>query len=116
MYRFVLLIAGLCLVSWLAVSHSGLAIPGVNTTKISTLVASPDDYQGKHVTTIGIVVNRVGFLGYGKYSLHDLDNDTVVDVITDKAVPALGSRVTVTGTFKQAFALGTVQIDVIVAD
>ena len=115
MIRFIfvalLLLLIACAVTW----RDGSLLKELNTTSISTLVAHPNDYQGHQVTTQGIVIDGVALFGFGKYRIRDFGNDAVVDVVTKKAVPNTGSKITVTGQFKQALAVAGLQYDVIVA-
>ena len=74
------------------------------STSIGKIQQHPREYDGKTVTVSGTVKQAVNLL-FIKYYLVD-DGSGSIPVVTKRAVPSTGEKVTVTGRVDQAFALG----------
>lgn len=114
--KLAILVIVLGFVGYLVVAHGVPAVENMMAVKVAALKADPARYEGRHVRVDGIVVTGVGLFDYGKFRLRDTDGNAVVDVVTDKLVPAIGTRTTVTGVFKPVFVIGGMRYDVIVAE
>jgi len=69
--------------------------------QISQILNQSDSFDGKKVSVRGIVEKRAGVLGAGAYTL--ADGDETILIVTKDGMPAMGEKLTVTGTFHQAF-------------
>jgi len=78
-----------------------LMLPGVaSATGIADIIASPDTYVGKSVTVVGTVENA---LPIGPESMFDLrDGRVKLTVMSHASPPAAGTRLSVTGTIREA--------------
>ena len=78
-----------------------LMLPGIaSATGIADIIASPDNYVGKSVTVVGTVENTVPI---GSASMFDLrDGRMKLTVMSHASPPAVGTRISVTGTIKES--------------
>lgn len=75
-------------------------------TPISSLLSNAGAHDGQSVTVVGEVGGAAGAFGYGVYQLND--GTGTITVVTEKGgVPVKGAKVAVTGTFRNAFTVGT---------
>ena len=73
---------------------------------ISTVLANAAAHDGQKVTVAGEVKGAAGAFGYGVYQLDD--GTGTITIVTEKGgVPVKGAKVAVTGTFRNAFTVGT---------
>lgn len=93
-------------------SQNGSAIiDSITATEVNQLLKQPMKYDGKLVTVQGTVVDSAAVLGIGGYRLRQADSE--IYVVSGHGIPQPGSKVVVTGTFKQALAVGAFQYAVI---
>jgi hypothetical protein len=105
--RFVLLVL-LGLGLWLALAPPGPGGPGAEVT-LAELAAAPAQHDGQRVTVSGRVVDRATVLGLGGVLIADDQGHQVLAAgWTGPATP--GERVTVTGTYRVALAVGELQV------
>lgn len=83
-------------------------------TQISDLLVQPDRFENRQVTVRGRADLNAGVLGIGGYRLSD-DGQSII-VLTHRKVPAYGTPVEVTGTFRRALVVGRTEAFVIVED
>ncbi len=84
------------------------------STSIAKILKHPREYDGKTVTVSGTVKQAVNLL-FIKYYVVD-DGSGSIPVVTKRAVPSTGEKVSVTGRVDQAFALGDKSLLVIVEE
>ena len=87
------------------------AIDALTATDIATVLSKANAFDGKRVTVSGTVLDSAAIMGLGGYRLKQ--GDAEVFVVSSHGIPETGSRVTVSGTFKQAFAFNNLQYAVI---
>jgi len=75
-----------------------------STTRIGTLLAEPQRYDGKTVQVRGNVTRGAGFLGIGAYEVDD-GSGRIVVIARGQGVPADGATTRVKGTFQSVFSL-----------
>ena len=80
----------------------------VHSTEISRIVSNPRDYAGKEITISGTVADRFSFLVLKYFNLSDSTGN--ITVVTDKPLPATGSKIRVKGRVKEEFSLGDKQV------
>lgn len=90
-----------------------LAVSSANTVEIKNLITNAYDYDGKTVQVLGIVSSsyNLGFVKF--YHLKDKSGESIW-INTDYICPPDGSRVKVTGRFKQLFKIGDKEMPVII--
>ena len=72
---------------------------------INQVLADPGRYRNKEVTLSGAVVGSFSLLGRGAYRLEDRTGQ--LWIVSDGGVPREGSRVSVKGTVREGFDVGT---------
>ncbi len=72
---------------------------------INQVLADPGQYRNKEVKLSGSVVDSYSFVGRGAYRLDDRTGQ--LWVVSDKGVPREGARVSVKGTVRDGFDLGS---------
>jgi hypothetical protein len=87
---------------------------GLGPTPIKEILDRPADFDGKHVTVEGDVVDSANLLVLKFYRLQDATGK--ISVVTSRAVPRPGAHVKARGRVHQAFALGNDQLTVVVED
>ncbi len=75
------------------------------------MVRDPRKYEGKEVTVSGAVKGVLALVVFKSFVLKDDTGE--IAVITSRILPAVGQKLKVTGTVKEAFALGTGKLLVI---
>ena len=81
-------------------------------TKIGDIEKTPGQYDGRTVTIAGKVTATHDLLVVKYYEVNDGTGE--IAVVTDSALPKEGEHVRVKGQVKQAFAIGTAHLVVIV--
>jgi hypothetical protein len=84
----------------------------VFATKIGDIEKAPGQYDGRTVTIAGKVTATHDLLVVKYYDVSDGTGE--IAVVTDSALPKEGDHVRVKGQVKQAFAIGTAHLVVIV--
>ena len=72
---------------------------------INQVLADPSRYTNKEVKLSGSVVDSYSALGRGVYQLED--NTGRLWIVSDSGVPRKGARVSVKGTVRDGFGLGS---------
>ena len=91
--------------SWLAAVALAAVLAGCAfTTPIKDIVDHPRDYADKKVTVEGEVKDVFGLLVVRYFTLDD--GTAQIGVVTERPLPQRGERIRVTGTVREAFALG----------
>jgi hypothetical protein len=72
---------------------------------INQVLADPSRYTNKQVKLSGSVVESYSALGRGVYQLDD--NTGRLWIVSDNGVPRRGARVSVQGTVREGFGLGS---------
>ena len=72
---------------------------------INKVLADPGRYRNQSVKLTGSVVDSYSLVGRGAYELDDKTGK--MWVVSDNGVPRKGSRVTVKGTVREGFSLGS---------
>lgn len=72
---------------------------------INQVLADPSRYANKQVSLSGNVIDSYSALGRGVYQLDD--NTGRLWIVSDKGVPRKGARVSVKGTVREGFGLGS---------
>jgi hypothetical protein len=85
---------------------------GCGSARIRDVLERPAEFEGKTVSVSGTVVEATNLLVLRFYKVDDGTGQ--IAVITKKAVPSKGARVTATGTVRQAFAIGEDRLTVLV--
>ena len=99
---------------YLAFLHNKPKIDALISIEIATLLKKANEFDGSVVTVTGVVLHSAAILGHGTYRLRQGDSE--VWVLTGHGVPDPGSQTTVTGRFRQAVRLGTMQVAVLIDD
>lgn len=72
---------------------------------VNQILADPSRYQNREVRVSGSVVDSYSFASRGAYRIED--RSAQLWVISDRGVPRKGARVTVKGTIRNGFNLGS---------
>lgn len=91
----------------LALASCGQLIP----VKIGDILGNPREYAGKNVTVSGQVTEVFSLIAFKYFMLRD--NTGEITVVTSRTLPAVGQKLTVRGTVKEAFAIGNQSLIVI---
>jgi len=100
MNRSTLRLAGLIVLVVTAVVSTACA-----TRTINQVLADPGRYRNKEVKLAGSVVDSYSLLGNGAYQLDDTTGR--LWIVSNTGVPRQGARVTVKGTVREGFNLGS---------
>src|SRR5215510_14736900 len=73
---------------------------------INQVLADPGRYRDRQVTLSGSVTESFSLVGNGAYQIQD--NTGNLGVVSNGGVPRDGARVSVTGTVREGFSLGSV--------
>jgi hypothetical protein len=84
------------------------------STPIKNVLQDPRAYEGKTVTIGGEVSDRTSLLVMKYFVLKDSTGE--ITVLTDRALPAVGSKLRVKGKVQQAFAIGNQQLVVLIEE
>lgn len=91
---------------WTAVIAAGLMGSAACATKsINHILADPSRYSNREVRISGAVVESYSVTNRGAYRIDDSTGQ--LWVVSDKGVPRKGARVTVRGTIRDGFNLGS---------
>jgi hypothetical protein len=82
-----------------------LAAAGCATRSIDSVLTDPARYRDRPVQIAGEVTDSYALLGRGVYRVRDGSGQ--LWVLSDRGVPRDGARVTVKGTIREAFNLGS---------
>ena len=72
---------------------------------VNQILADPSRYQNREVRVSGTVVESYSLASRGAYRIGDGSGE--LWVVSDRGVPRQGARVTVTGTIRDKFNLGS---------
>jgi hypothetical protein len=86
-------------------SLSALISTACASTSVSRILANPSHYRDREVRVSGSVVDSYSFANRGAYSIGDESGR--LWVVSDRGVPRKGARVTVQGTIREGFNLGS---------
>ena len=86
-------------------SVSALVSTACASTSVNRILADPSRYRDREVRVSGSVVDSYSFANRGAYSLSD--ESGVLWIVSDRGVPRKGARVTVQGTIREGFNLGS---------
>lgn len=82
------------------------------STPIGNILKDPRSYEGKELTIAGEVTDRTSLIVVKYFRLRDKTGEIMV--VTDKTLPAVGSRLRVKGKVREAFSIGPEQLLVFV--
>ena len=88
-----------------ALSVSALASAACASRTVNQVLADPSRYRDREVRLSGAVVDSYSFVNRGAYRIDDGTGQ--LWVVSDKGVPRTKARVTVTGTIREGFNLGS---------
>ncbi|MDP1571446.1 MAG: hypothetical protein Q8L86_15730 [Vicinamibacterales bacterium] len=92
--------------AWMAVlAVSLMAATGCASKSINQILADPSRYSNREVRVSGEVVESYSVTNRGAYRIDDTTGQ--LWVLSDKGVPRKGARVTVKGTIRDGFNLGS---------
>ncbi|MEO0166518.1 MAG: hypothetical protein ABIL39_10335 [candidate division WOR-3 bacterium] len=74
---------------------------------IGKILEKPGDYENKVISIKGEVTGRMAILALKYYTVKD--NTGEIKVITKRALPSVGAKVTIKGKIKTAFEIGSLQ-------
>ena len=91
----------------LVVVMAGALLSGACAARsINQVLADPGRYRDKEVTLSGSVVDSYSFVGNGAYQIEDKTGK--LWVVSNRGVPRKGAQVSVKGTVREGFSLGSV--------
>jgi hypothetical protein len=82
-----------------------LVLSACATRSVNQILADPSRYRNREVRLSGSVVESYSFATRGAYRIDDQSGQ--LWVVSDRGVPRKGARVTVKGTIREGFNLGT---------
>ena len=88
-----------------ALSVSAMASAACASRTVNQVLADPSRYRDREVRLSGAVVDSYSFVNRGAYRIDDGTGQ--LWVVSDKGVPRMSARVTVTGTVREGFNLGS---------
>jgi hypothetical protein len=74
-------------------------------TTINKVLADPSRYRDREVKLSGAVIDSYSFGSRGAYRISDRSGE--LWVVSERGVPRKGARVTVTGTIREGFNIGS---------
>jgi hypothetical protein len=86
-------------------SVSALASAACALKTVNQIIADPSRYRDREVRVSGAVVDSYSFTNRGAYRIDDGTGQ--LWVVSDKGVPRRSARVTVKGTIREGFNLGS---------
>jgi len=86
-------------------SATVLASAACAARTVNQIMADPSRYRNREVRLSGAVVDSYSFVNRGAYRIDDGTGQ--LWVVSDKGVPRTKARVTVTGTIRDGFNLGS---------
>jgi hypothetical protein len=91
----------------LVVVMAGALLSGACAARsINQVLADPGRYRDKEVKLSGSVVDSYSFVGNGAYQIEDKTGK--LWVVSNRGVPRKGAHVSVKGTVREGFSLGSV--------
>jgi hypothetical protein len=75
------------------------------STSVNRILSDPSRYRDREVRVSGSVVDSYSFANRGAYSIDDKSG--LLWVVSDKGLPRKGARVTVQGTIREGFNVGS---------
>jgi hypothetical protein len=84
---------------------TALASTACAATTVNKILGDPSRYRNREVRVSGSVVDSYSFATRGAYRIDDGTGQ--LWVVSDKGVPGKGARVTVKGTIREGFTLGS---------
>ena len=91
----------------LVVVLAGALLSGACAARsINQVLADPGRYRDKEVKLSGAVVDSYSFVGNGAYQIEDRTGK--LWVVSNRGVPRKGAKVSVKGTVREGFSLGSV--------
>ena len=87
------------------VTMSALVSTACASTSVNRILSDPSRYRDREVRVSGSVVDSYSFANRGAYSIGD--ESAKLWVVSDKGLPRKGARVTVHGTIREGFNLGS---------
>ena len=84
---------------------SALVSTACASTSVNRILSDPSHYRDREVSVSGSVVDSYSFANRGAYSIGD--ESAKLWVVSDKGLPRKGARVTVHGTIREGFNLGS---------
>jgi len=78
---------------------------GLTSTRIGDIKNHPRDYADKEVTVSGEVTGAFSLLVVKYFTLRDGTGE--ITIVTHRTMPKQGERLTVKGTVREAFSLGS---------
>jgi hypothetical protein len=86
----------------------------VGGDKIGDILSNPGQYDGKEVNINGAVTDilSIPFVSQGAYKIDDGTGS--IWVVTTRGTPAKGNQVSVKGTVRTAFSIGTISLGTVV--
>jgi hypothetical protein len=88
-----------------ALSVSALASAACAPRTVNQVLADPSRYRDREVQLSGAVVDSYSYVNRGAYRIDDGTGQ--LWVVSDKGVPRTSARVTVKGTIREGFNLGS---------
>jgi hypothetical protein len=88
-----------------ALSVSALASAACASRTVNQVLADPSRYRDREVQLSGAVVDSYSYVNRGAYRIDDGTGQ--LWVVSDKGVPRTSARVTVKGTIREGFNLGS---------
>ena len=82
-----------------------LVLSACATRSVNQILADPSRYRNREVRLSGSVVESYSFADRGAYRIDDQSGQR--GVVSDRGVPRKGARVTVKGTIREGFNLGS---------
>jgi hypothetical protein len=82
-----------------------LVLSACATRSVNQILADPSRYRNREVRLSGAVVESYSVADRGAYRIDDQSGQ--LWVVSDRGVPRKGARVTVKGTIREGFNLGT---------
>lgn len=82
-----------------------LVLSACATRSVNQILADPARYRNREVRVSGSVVESYSLTNRGAYLIDDQSGQ--LWVVSDRGVPRKGARVTVKGTIREGFNLGT---------
>ncbi len=86
-------------------SMSALASANCASRTVNQVLADPSRYRDREVRLSGSVIDSYSLVNRGAYRIDDGTGQ--LWIVSDKGVPRTSARVTVTGTIREGFNLGS---------
>lgn len=91
-----------------------MACESLTATPINKVLHDPRAYEGKTVTIAGQVSDRTSLLVMKYFTVKDSTGE--INVITERALPPIGSKIRVKGKVQEAFSVGNQQLVVLIEE